>query len=178
VAGIDAGAEAVMMAHVTYPAVAPEPAGYAPRWLRDILRDELGFGGVVFSDDIGMAAANTAGGVPARIHAHLDAGCDVVLVCAPALVAESLAAMDGRAADVARLDVLRGRGSRDWHGLATDSRYDSARTALSALSPAAFALLTSLVTLPAAGLFVLLAATAALVLFLVLWHFSCLPSLF
>jgi beta-N-acetylhexosaminidase len=97
-AGIAAGAEAVMMAHVTYPAVAPEPAGYSPRWLRDILRGEMGFTGTIFSDDIGMAAANTAGGVPARIHAHLDAGCDVVLVCAPALVAESLASMDGRPA--------------------------------------------------------------------------------
>ena len=131
-AGIAAGAEAVMMAHVTYPAVAPEPAGYSPRWLRDILRGEMGFTGTIFSDDIGMAAANTAGGVPARIHAHLDAGCDVVLVCAPALVAESLAALDARpAADLARLDPLRGRGSRDWHGLAAESRYDSARAALS-----------------------------------------------
>jgi beta-N-acetylhexosaminidase len=130
-AGIAAGAEAVMMAHVTYPAVAPEPAGYSPRWLRDILRGEMGFAGTIFSDDIGMAAADTAGGVPARIHAHLDAGCDVVLVCAPALVAESLAAMDARPADVAMLDGLRGTGSRDWHGLAADSRYDSARAALS-----------------------------------------------
>jgi beta-N-acetylhexosaminidase len=70
--------------------------------------------------------------VGARIDAHLDAGCDVVLVCAPALVAESLAAVDARApADVARLDPLRGAGSRDWHGLAADPRYDAARAALS-----------------------------------------------
>jgi beta-N-acetylhexosaminidase len=131
-AGIAAGAEAVMMAHVTYPAVAPEPAGYSPRWLREILRGEMGFTGTIFSDDIGMAAANTAGGVPARIHAHLDAGCDVVLVCAPALVAESLAAMDARpAADVALVDGVRGTGSRDWHGLSADPRYDAARAALS-----------------------------------------------
>ena len=39
-AGIDAGADAVMMAHVVYPQVAPEPAGYSPRWIRDILRGE------------------------------------------------------------------------------------------------------------------------------------------
>jgi beta-N-acetylhexosaminidase len=129
-AGIEAGAEAVMMAHVTYPAVAPEPAGYSPRWLRDILREEMRFGGVVFSDDIGMAAADTAGGVPARVAAHLDAGCDVVLVCAPKLVPEALASRDG-AADTARLDPLRGRESRDWDGLAADSRYDAARAALS-----------------------------------------------
>ena len=131
-AGIDAGAEAVMMAHVTYPAVAPEPAGYSPRWLRDILRGEMGFRGVVFSDDIGMAAADTAGGVPARVGAHLDAGCDVVLVCAPKLVREALDSLDDRApAHTALLAPLMGGDSRDWHGLAADSRYDAARAALS-----------------------------------------------
>ena len=89
-AGIDAGAEAVMMAHVTYPQVAPEPAGYSPRWIREILRQDMGFRGVVFADDIGMAAAFGAGGVKARIDAHLDAGCDVVPVCHPDLVEEGL----------------------------------------------------------------------------------------
>jgi beta-N-acetylhexosaminidase len=76
--------------------VAPEPAGYSPRWIKEILRGELGFRGVVFSDDIGMAASHSAGGVPARVHAHLDAGCDVVLVCHPELVEESLHAVQGR----------------------------------------------------------------------------------
>jgi len=69
-AGIAAGADAVMMAHVIYPQIAPEPAGYSPRWIQDILRGELGFRGVVFSDDIGMAASHSAGGVPARVHAR------------------------------------------------------------------------------------------------------------
>jgi beta-N-acetylhexosaminidase len=92
----------------------------------------MGFRGVVFSDDIGMAAADTAGGVPARVAAHLDAGCDVVLVCAPKLVPEALASLDARAApDLAVLAPLMGADSRDWHGLAADSRYDSARAALS-----------------------------------------------
>ena len=131
-AGIDAGAEAVMMAHVTYPAVAPEPAGYAPAWLHDVLRREMGFGGVVFSDDIGMAAADTAGGVSARVAAHLDAGCDVVLVCAPALVREALSSLDARhAPDLAVLRPLHGRDSRPADGLAGESRYDAARAALS-----------------------------------------------
>src|SRR5690606_19216792 len=55
-AGIDAGGDAVMLAHVVYPQVAPEPAGYSKRWIQEILREEMGFRGVVFSDDIGMAA--------------------------------------------------------------------------------------------------------------------------
>lgn len=132
VAGIEAGAEAVMMAHVKYPAVAPEPAGYSPRWIREILRQDMGFKGVVFSDDIGMAAAESAGGIKARIDAHLDAGCDVVLVCAPALVADSLKAMDTRPApDSAVLSSLMGRGTTAWDGLLADARYDGARTGLS-----------------------------------------------
>jgi beta-N-acetylhexosaminidase len=130
-AGIEAGADAVMMAHVKYPAVAPEPAGYSPRWMKEILRQEMGFRGVIFSDDIGMAAAESAGGVAARIDAHLDAGCDVVLVCAPALVADSLAAMDRRpASNTAGLISLMGRGARGWQGLLAEARYDGTRAAL------------------------------------------------
>ncbi|HLM52031.1 MAG TPA: beta-N-acetylhexosaminidase, partial [Pseudoxanthomonas sp.] len=91
-AGIEAGADAVMLAHVSYPAVAPEPAGYSPFWINTVLREEMGFRGVVFSDDIGMAAAFSVGGVKARIDVHLDAGCDAVLVCSPKLVDESLRA--------------------------------------------------------------------------------------
>jgi beta-N-acetylhexosaminidase len=131
VAGIAAGADAVMMAHVTYPAVAPEPAGYSPRWINSILREEMAFRGVVFSDDIGMAAAEGVGGIKARIDAHLDAGCDVVLVCPPALVAESLRAMDGRpAGNAAAIASLLGRGPAGWEGLLAEARYDEARSTL------------------------------------------------
>jgi beta-N-acetylhexosaminidase len=129
--GIHAGADAVMMAHVSYPAVAPEPAGYSPRWMREILRGDMGFRGVIFSDDIGMAAAEGVGGVKARIDAHLDAGCDVVLVCPPALVAESLRAMDSRpAGDVGALAALMGRGTHAWDVLQAEARYDEARSRL------------------------------------------------
>ena len=132
VAGIEAGADAVMLAHVTYPAVAPEAAGYSPRWINEILRDEMGFRGVVFSDDIGMAAAFTAGGVKARIDDHLDAGCDVVLVCAPKLVEESLKAMEGRTSNTAALLGLIGRGGLGWDGLLADARYGHAQSRLPA----------------------------------------------
>ena len=130
VAGIEAKADAVMMAHVVYPQVAPEPAGYSPRWIEEILRAEMGFRGVVFSDDIGMAAAFSAGGVKARIDAHLDAGCDVVLVCHPDLVDESLAAVAGRKLNTAALIGLIGRGAMGWDGLLADTRYGKAQAHL------------------------------------------------
>ena len=125
-AGIDAGADAVMLAHVVYPQVAPEPAGYSPRWINGILRQEMGFRGVVFSDDIGMAAAHGVGGIKARVDAHLDAGCDVVLVCHPELVEESLAAAEGRALNTMALAGLMGRGALGWDGLLADARHGAA----------------------------------------------------
>ena len=127
VAGIEAKADAVMMAHVVYPDIAPEPAGYSQRWIEEILRKEMGFRGVVFSDDIGMAAAFSAGGVKARIDAHLDAGCDVVLVCHPNLVEESLAAVAGRKLNTMALTGLIGRGAMGWDGLIADRRYGESR---------------------------------------------------
>lgn len=130
VAGIQAGADAVMMAHVVYPQVAPEPAGYSRRWIQDILRGELGFRGVVFSDDIGMAASFSAGGVRARVDAHLDAGCDVVLVCHPELVEDSLRAVEPRTLNTAALLGLIGRGALGWDGLLADARHGDTRTRL------------------------------------------------
>lgn len=121
-AGIDAGADAVMLAHVVYPQVAPEPAGYSPFWINDVLRGEMGFRGVVFSDDIGMAGAFSAGGIKARVDAHLDAGCDVVLVCHPELVDESLAAVQDRQLNTAAVISLIGRGAMGWDGLLADAR--------------------------------------------------------
>jgi len=129
-AGIAAGADAVMMAHVVYPQVAPEPAGYSPRWIQQILREQMGFRGVVFSDDIGMAASFAAGGVKARVDAHLDAGCDVVLVCHPELVEESLRAVEGRTLNTAALLSLIGRGALGWDGLLADSRHGTTQSRL------------------------------------------------
>jgi len=137
VAGIDAGADAVMLAHVVYPQVAPEPAGYSPFWIKTMLREEMGFQGVVVSDDIGMAAAFSAGGVKQRIDAHLDAGCDVVLVCHPELVEESLDAIDGRPLNTMALTSLLGQGAPGWDGLLADARYGQAQDRLQARPGAA-----------------------------------------
>jgi beta-N-acetylhexosaminidase len=135
-----AHAEAVMMAHVVYPAVDTQPAGYSQVWIEQILRGELGFAGVVVSDDISMAAAGVAGSVAGRVQAHLAAGCDLVLACFPEVVEEAIAAVPAPPpAARERLSPLRGAIGASWDGLLDNpqrDRFVARITALDAEDPA------------------------------------------
>jgi beta-N-acetylhexosaminidase len=111
---------AIMTAHVMFEALDPErPATLSPRIVDGLLRGSLGFGGVVFSDDLEMGAIRERMPMGEAACAAIAAGCDVVLVCRdPALVAEAHAALIHRAeadsAFVARLQqaVARSRALR------------------------------------------------------------------
>jgi beta-N-acetylhexosaminidase len=73
--------DALMPAHVIYDQVDANPAGFSPYWIQQIIRGEMGFEGVLFSDDLSMQAACVAGDAGDRIRAALTAGCDMGLVC-------------------------------------------------------------------------------------------------
>jgi len=130
------GLEAIMPAHVVYPEIDPNPAGFSAFWLRRILREWLGFQGVIFSDDLNMAAAAAAGDYTERSRSALAAGCDVLLVCnnRPAAL-EVVQSLRGHDDPTVHLRCLRmhGRGGYERARLHLEPRWQQALHAVAEL---------------------------------------------
>jgi beta-N-acetylhexosaminidase len=129
---------AVMPAHVIYPEFDSQPAGFSKKWL-NVLRQDMHFTGVIFSDDLSMEGASVAGSVTDGANAALEAGCDMVLICnspdkADQLLGE-LQLPSGFDASEARIAALlpQGAPALDWNGLQADERYREAQRVLAEL---------------------------------------------
>ena len=127
--------DAVMPAHVIYEQADAACAGFSDYWLQTVLRQELGFNGVIFSDDLVMAAAAAAGDMEDRVKTALAAGCDMLLVCNDRQAAlQALAVLETMNTEPnPRLPRMRGKHHLDFDALKNTPRWQQTRARLAAL---------------------------------------------
>ncbi len=113
----------IMPAHIVYEQSDSLPAGFSPFWIKEILRDRLGFQGAVLSDDLSMEGAAVMGNTLARAEAALDAGCDMVLVCnKPESVTEVIDGLKVKDNALRHMRLVRLHGR---HGMERDQLFAS-----------------------------------------------------
>jgi beta-N-acetylhexosaminidase len=130
---INYGLAAIMPAHVIYPQIDAQPAGFSARWLQDILRQQYGFQGTIFSDDISMVGATIIGDPLTRVKRALQAGCDMVLICndrdATIQVIDNFGKYHSPVSQM-RLIQLHGKPALNWQDLHTDPKWQQVQIKL------------------------------------------------
>ena len=107
-----------MLGHVQFPEVDARPASYSSYWIKGHLKVQMGFGGVVISDDIAMVGAAGPGSFGQRAEAALNAGADMVLLCnSPGEISEVIDHLADYEGDCEIMANLRGRDCRSWSAL-------------------------------------------------------------
>ncbi len=120
--------DAIMPAHIVFSSVDPLPVGFSPYWVRSLLKNEWGYSGIVFSDDLTMEGAATVGGYARRAELALQAGCDVILICnnrPAALETVDYVASRKLSATSSGLEKMRARKAVNGDELRSSSRWKS-----------------------------------------------------
>jgi len=118
----------VMTSHISFPQVDNHSVSFSAYWLQTILRDHLGFDGVIFSDDLNMSGASSAGEHINRVHLALGAGCDMVLLCnCQSLLTEILADIDLElVSHDSQLPSMQAAAYPAWQSLANQAQWSEA----------------------------------------------------
>lgn len=123
----------VMLAHIVYSELDPVPAGFSPYWIQNQLRQQLGYDGAVFCDDLSMKATKKFGSMARRARLALDSGCDMILICndRPAAMAAVASLRDySNPLSLVRLARLHGTGHVMRETLLASDEWQSATSQL------------------------------------------------
>jgi beta-N-acetylhexosaminidase len=126
----------IMPAHITFPVIDASSVGFSEYWLQQILRQELGFEGVIFSDDLSMKGADVAGGYINKAELALQAGCDMILVCnCPDGAQEVLTYMQQlEVKGCEKIATMRAKQNISWQQLEKTERYTKTKNTLQTLT--------------------------------------------
>ena len=129
--------QGVMPAHIVFPEIDSKAVGFSSYWLQKVLRKELSFDGVIFSDDLSMKGADQLGSYAEKAEAALRAGCDMVLVCnnrQGALEVLDFLQSSAEPFTSRRLPSMKAQKQWGWAELIADSRWLATRETLTALN--------------------------------------------
>jgi len=127
---------AIMPAHVIYTQCDSQPASGSEYWLKQVLRSQLNFNGVIFSDDLGMKGAGFMGNFVERSEKAINAGCDLLLLCnepeGVIQVLDGLKYQPTKAQTERHISLMK-RKTVSWSELEASPRYQQAQQRLTAL---------------------------------------------
>ena len=129
--------QGIMPAHIVFPEVDSKAVGFSSYWLQKVLREQLAFDGVIFSDDLSMKGADQLGTYAEKAEAALRAGCDMVLVCNNRQGALEVLNFLQRSAEPftsPRLPSMKAQRKWHWIELINDPRWLATREALAILN--------------------------------------------
>ena len=114
----------IMTAHISFSSIDKEIATFSKFWLQDVLRNKMGFTGIIFSDDLSMKGSDYVGGIEAKVGKALESGCNMVLVCnnRPAALEAINFLEKEKISQSGKVAKLKASGSISWTDLENDAR--------------------------------------------------------